>query len=153
MRWCFRSAGLHTGAEQTSRSYRAVLEPLADEGASTHPCDDTYCGPSPESEPEVKAVSRFLRKQKKRVRAYISIHAYAQMLLYPYSYKYATIPNFNCVVSFIIRVLMSLFTLLDNIAPPLHLAACFCCGRSTWRKPTWTWIDPACWSETYIEPY
>ncbi|XP_016409076.1 carboxypeptidase A6-like [Sinocyclocheilus rhinocerous] len=70
-----------------------------DEGASLHPCDDTYCGPFPESEPEVKAVAKFLRKHKKRVKAYISIHAYAQMLLYPYSYKYATIPNFNCVES------------------------------------------------------
>ncbi len=69
-----------------------------DEGASSHPCDDTYCGPFPESEPEVKAVARFLRKHKKLVKAYISIHAYAQMLLYPYSYKYATIPNFTCVV-------------------------------------------------------
>uniref|UniRef100_A0A3P9D396 Carboxypeptidase A6 n=1 Tax=Maylandia zebra TaxID=106582 RepID=A0A3P9D396_9CICH len=69
------------------------------EGASSHPCDDTYCGPFPESEPEVKAVAKFLRKHKKRVEAYISIHAYAQMLLYPYSYKYATIPNFNCVES------------------------------------------------------
>ncbi|XP_041823445.1 carboxypeptidase A6 isoform X2 [Melanotaenia boesemani] len=70
-----------------------------DEGASSHPCDDIYCGPFPESEPEVKAVAKFLRKHKKRVKAYISIHAYAQMLLYPYSYKYATIPNFNCVES------------------------------------------------------
>lgn len=69
-----------------------------DEGASSHPCDDTYCGPFPESEPEVRAVAKFLRKHKKRFRAYISIHAYAQMLLYPYSYKYATIPNFDCVV-------------------------------------------------------
>ncbi|XP_072234973.1 carboxypeptidase A6 isoform X1 [Leuresthes tenuis] len=68
-----------------------------DEGASSHPCDDTYCGPFPESEPEVKAVAKFLRKHKKRMKAYISIHAYAQMLLYPYSYKYATIPNFDCV--------------------------------------------------------
>ncbi|KAK2859443.1 hypothetical protein Q5P01_004063 [Channa striata] len=70
-----------------------------EEGASSHPCDDTYCGPFPESEPEVKAVAKFLRKHKKRVKAYISVHAYAQMLLYPYSYKYATIPNFNCVES------------------------------------------------------
>uniref|UniRef100_A0A8C6L825 Carboxypeptidase A6 n=1 Tax=Nothobranchius furzeri TaxID=105023 RepID=A0A8C6L825_NOTFU len=69
------------------------------EGASSHPCDDTYCGAFPESEPEVKAVAKFLRKHKKRIKAYISIHAYAQMLLYPYSYKYATIPNFNCVES------------------------------------------------------
>uniref|UniRef100_A0A3Q3VSU2 Peptidase M14 domain-containing protein n=1 Tax=Mola mola TaxID=94237 RepID=A0A3Q3VSU2_MOLML len=59
-----------------------------DEGASSHPCDDTYCGPFPESEPEVKAVAKFLRRHRKRVKAYISIHAYAQMLLYPYSYKY-----------------------------------------------------------------
>ncbi|KAM8823000.1 carboxypeptidase A6 isoform 2-T2 [Spinachia spinachia] len=70
-----------------------------EEGASSHPCDDTYCGPYAESEPEVKAVAKFLRKHKKRVKSYISIHAYAQMLLYPYSYKYAAIPNFNCVES------------------------------------------------------
>ncbi|KAL6050665.1 hypothetical protein STEG23_014065 [Scotinomys teguina] len=67
------------------------------EGSSTHPCDDTYCGPFPESEPEVKAVADFLRKHRKSIRAYLSFHAYAQMLLYPYSYKYATIPNFSCV--------------------------------------------------------
>ena len=72
--------------------------PPQEEGASSHPCDDTYCGPFPESEPEVRAVAKFLRKNKKRFKAYISIHAYAQMLLYPYSYKYAMIPNFGCVV-------------------------------------------------------
>ncbi|XP_040325233.1 carboxypeptidase A6-like, partial [Herpailurus yagouaroundi] len=72
---------------------------LTDEGASMHPCDDTYCGPFPESEPEVKAVATFLRKHRKHIRAYLSFHAYAQMLLYPYSYKYATIPNFSCVES------------------------------------------------------
>ncbi|POI31473.1 hypothetical protein CIB84_004776, partial [Bambusicola thoracicus] len=70
-----------------------------DEGASLHPCDDTYCGPFPESEPEVKAVAHFLRKHRKQIKAYLSFHAYAQMLLYPYSYKYATIPNFSCVES------------------------------------------------------
>ncbi len=82
-----------------SIQFFVYLLSLIDEGASLHPCDDTYCGPFPESEPEVKAVAKFLRKHRKRVKAYISIHAYAQMLLYPYSYKYATIPNFNCVVS------------------------------------------------------
>nr|XP_008106759.1 PREDICTED: carboxypeptidase A6 isoform X3 [Anolis carolinensis] len=70
-----------------------------DEGASLHPCDDTYCGPFPESEPEVKAVAHFLRKHRKQIKVYLSFHAYAQMLLYPYSYKYATIPNFSCVES------------------------------------------------------
>ncbi|XP_062898078.1 carboxypeptidase A6 [Mobula hypostoma] len=69
------------------------------EGASLHPCADTYCGPMPESEPEVKAVATFLRKNKKQIKAYISFHSYSQMLLYPYSYKDAIIPNFNCVES------------------------------------------------------
>ncbi|KAM9278945.1 LOW QUALITY PROTEIN: carboxypeptidase A6 [Cariama cristata] len=67
-----------------------------DEGASFHPWDDTYCDPFPESEP--KAVAHFLRKHRKQIKAYLSFHACAQMLL-PYSYKYATIPNFSCVES------------------------------------------------------
>ncbi|KAL1775843.1 carboxypeptidase A6, partial [Sigmodon hispidus] len=81
---------------ETQRSWQC-LKNWENEGASAHPCDDTYCGPFPESEPEVKAVADFLRKHRKHIRAYLSFHAYAQMLLYPYSYKYATIPNFSCV--------------------------------------------------------
>uniref|UniRef100_A0A8C5N134 Carboxypeptidase A6 n=1 Tax=Leptobrachium leishanense TaxID=445787 RepID=A0A8C5N134_9ANUR len=70
-----------------------------EEGASSHPCDSTYCGPYAESEPEVQAVSRFIYKQRKHIKAYLSIHSYAQMLLYPYSYQYDTIPNYHCVAS------------------------------------------------------
>lgn len=92
--YCF----MHSGVINRMAIFSLLSFPSTDEGASSHPCDDTYCGPFPESEPEVKAVAKFLRKHKKRVKAYISIHAYAQMLLYPYSYKYATIPNFSCVV-------------------------------------------------------
>ncbi|KAM4688928.1 carboxypeptidase A6 [Discoglossus pictus] len=71
----------------------------SNEGASLDPCDDTYCGPYPESEPEVKAVAQFIYKRRKRIKAYMSFHSYSQMLLYPYSYQYDTIPNFNCVES------------------------------------------------------
>lgn len=84
--------------KNATRIFFSLLPRHPEEGASSHPCDDTYCGPYPESEPEVKAVAKFLRKRRKNVQAYISIHAYAQMLLYPYSYKYAAIPNFSCVV-------------------------------------------------------
>uniref|UniRef100_A0A4W3GET7 Carboxypeptidase A6 n=1 Tax=Callorhinchus milii TaxID=7868 RepID=A0A4W3GET7_CALMI len=80
------------------------------EGASLHPCADTYCGPLPESEPEVKAVADFLRKHKKRIKAYISFHAYSQMLLYPYSYKYAVIPNFKCVESAAYNAVKALYS-------------------------------------------
>uniref|UniRef100_A0A8C7SWM9 Carboxypeptidase A6 n=1 Tax=Oncorhynchus mykiss TaxID=8022 RepID=A0A8C7SWM9_ONCMY len=91
-----KNAKYHCRGVDANRNWKVKW---CEEGASSQPCDDTYCGPFPESEPEVKAVAKFLRKHKKRVKAYISIHAYAQMLLYPYSYKYATIPNFNCVES------------------------------------------------------
>ncbi|KAL7840813.1 hypothetical protein AOLI_G00261360 [Acnodon oligacanthus] len=89
-----KNAKYHCRGVDANRNWKVKW---CDEGASSHPCDDTYCGPFPESEPEVKAVARFLRKHRKHVKAYVSIHAYAQMLLYPYSYKYATIPNFDCV--------------------------------------------------------
>ncbi|XP_078397357.1 carboxypeptidase A6 [Cetorhinus maximus] len=80
------------------------------EGASLHPCSDTYCGPVPESEPEVKAVVTFLRKHKKQIKAYISFHAYSQMLLYPYAYKDAFIPNFKCVESVAFSAVNALYS-------------------------------------------
>ncbi|KAM8976725.1 carboxypeptidase B2 [Pelodytes ibericus] len=55
-------------------------------GASTNPCHETYCGPQPESEPEVKAVVDFIKQEKDVVKGYISIHSYSQMVLFPYSY-------------------------------------------------------------------
>ncbi|KAK7880913.1 hypothetical protein WMY93_032446 [Mugilogobius chulae] len=42
-------------------------------GASSSPCSETYRGPSAHSESEVKSI-------------FISIHAYSQMLMYPYGY-------------------------------------------------------------------
>ncbi|XP_031222712.1 carboxypeptidase A6 isoform X2 [Mastomys coucha] len=89
-----RDSKFHCRGVDANRNWKVKW---CDEGASAHPCDDTYCGPFPESEPEVKAVANFLRKHRKHIRAYLSFHAYAQMLLYPYSYKHATIPNFSCV--------------------------------------------------------
>ncbi|XP_069022371.1 carboxypeptidase B2 [Embiotoca jacksoni] len=56
------------------------------EGASPDPCTEIYCGTFPESEPESQAVADFLRSRKDSVQLYLSIHAYSQMLLFPYSY-------------------------------------------------------------------
>uniref|UniRef100_A0A8C0GJ42 Carboxypeptidase B2 n=1 Tax=Chelonoidis abingdonii TaxID=106734 RepID=A0A8C0GJ42_CHEAB len=55
-------------------------------GASHNDCHEIYCGPYPESEPEVKAVAHFLQKHKDHTKAYITIHSYSQMVLFPYSY-------------------------------------------------------------------
>ncbi|MCJ8748002.1 hypothetical protein PDJAM_G00160100 [Pangasius djambal] len=62
-------------------------------GASSNPCSDIYCGQYPESEPEVQAVTKFLRSHKNSVKLYFSIHSYSQMLLFPYSYTHEQIPN------------------------------------------------------------
>ncbi|XP_041263285.1 carboxypeptidase B2 [Onychostruthus taczanowskii] len=55
-------------------------------GASHSECQEIYCGPYPESEPEVKAVARFVRDHKDTIKAYITMHSYSQMILFPYSY-------------------------------------------------------------------
>uniref|UniRef100_A0A8D3ANP6 Carboxypeptidase B n=1 Tax=Scophthalmus maximus TaxID=52904 RepID=A0A8D3ANP6_SCOMX len=45
-------------------------------GASSNPCSDTFCGYTPES--EIESI----------MKAYITIHSYSQLLLFPYSYTY-----------------------------------------------------------------
>ncbi|XP_048190571.1 carboxypeptidase B [Perognathus longimembris pacificus] len=57
-------------------------------GASRSPCSDTYCGPAPESEKETKALADFIRSKRSSIKAYLTIHSYSQLLLYPYSYDY-----------------------------------------------------------------
>ncbi|XP_036400579.1 carboxypeptidase B2 [Megalops cyprinoides] len=63
------------------------------EGASKRPCDETYCGRFPESEPEAMAVANFLRSHKNVIKLYLSIHSYSQMLLFPYSCSYEEATN------------------------------------------------------------
>ncbi|KAL1022338.1 hypothetical protein UPYG_G00025340 [Umbra pygmaea] len=62
-------------------------------GASNRPCDETYCGEFPESEPEAVAVANFLRRHKDSMKLYISIHSYGQMLLFPYACSNDEVPN------------------------------------------------------------
>ncbi|KAK2090483.1 Carboxypeptidase B, partial [Saguinus oedipus] len=57
-------------------------------GASQNPCDETYCGSAAESEKETKALADFIRKNLSSIKAYLTIHSYSQMMLYPYSYDY-----------------------------------------------------------------
>ncbi|XP_072113034.1 carboxypeptidase B-like [Mobula birostris] len=55
-------------------------------GASKHPCSSVYCGPSVESESEVKAVANFVREHVHHIKAYLAFHSYSQLLLFPYGY-------------------------------------------------------------------
>ncbi|KAM9321357.1 carboxypeptidase B-like [Gastrophryne carolinensis] len=58
-------------------------------GASSRACDETYCGTTPESEKEAKALADFVRGNIGSIKAYLTIHSYSQMLLFPYSYTYS----------------------------------------------------------------
>uniref|UniRef100_A0A8D2CYR5 Carboxypeptidase B n=1 Tax=Sciurus vulgaris TaxID=55149 RepID=A0A8D2CYR5_SCIVU len=80
-------------------------------GASTSPCADTYCGPAPESEKETKALANFIRSHLSTIKAYLTIHSYSQMLLYPYSYSYKLPANnveLNSLAKAAVRELNSL---------------------------------------------
>ncbi|TDH09853.1 hypothetical protein EPR50_G00091620 [Perca flavescens] len=54
-------------------------------GASDNPCSETYRGPSVHSESEVKSIVDFV-KSHSNFKAFVSIHSYSQMLMYPYGY-------------------------------------------------------------------
>ncbi|XP_077344379.1 carboxypeptidase B-like [Lithobates pipiens] len=64
-------------------------------GASTRACDESYCGTAPESEKEAKAVADFIRANIDSIKAYLTIHSYGQMLLFPYSYTSALSKDHN----------------------------------------------------------
>lgn len=54
-------------------------------GASSYPCSDSYHGPSANSEIEVKNVVNLIRSHS-NFKAFISVHSYSQLLMYPYGY-------------------------------------------------------------------
>lgn len=54
-------------------------------GASGNPCSETYRGTKAHSESEVRSIVDFV-KSHGNFKAFVSIHSYSQMLLYPYGY-------------------------------------------------------------------
>nr|KAF6418125.1 carboxypeptidase A1 [Rousettus aegyptiacus] len=61
-------------------------------GASSNPCSETYHGTSANSESEVKSIVDFI-KGHGNIKAFISIHSYSQLLLYPYGYTEEPAPD------------------------------------------------------------
>ncbi|KAM6137052.1 carboxypeptidase A1-like [Pterocles gutturalis] len=61
-------------------------------GSSSSSCSDTYHGPYANSEPEVKAIVDFVNNHG-NIKAFISIHSYSQLLLYPYGYTSTPVPD------------------------------------------------------------
>ncbi|XP_073506851.1 carboxypeptidase A2-like [Phyllobates terribilis] len=63
-------------------------------GASSDPCSDSYFGSGAESEVEVKSIANFIRGHGK-IKGFISIHSYSQLLLFPYGYKCSNPAHFT----------------------------------------------------------
>ncbi|XP_008844560.1 carboxypeptidase A1 isoform X1 [Nannospalax galili] len=61
-------------------------------GASSNPCSETYRGKFANSEVEVKSIVDFVQNHG-NIKAFISIHSYSQLLLYPYGYTSVPAPN------------------------------------------------------------
>uniref|UniRef100_A0A8B9ZPH0 Carboxypeptidase A1 n=1 Tax=Anas zonorhyncha TaxID=75864 RepID=A0A8B9ZPH0_9AVES len=61
-------------------------------GSSSSPCSETYHGPYANSEPEVEAIVNFV-KNHGNIKAFVSIHSYSQLLLYPYGYTTTPVPD------------------------------------------------------------
>ncbi|NXP17823.1 CBPB1 Carboxypeptidase, partial [Scytalopus superciliaris] len=89
-------------------------------GASKNPCSATYCGSAPESEKETKALADFIREHLSTIKAYLTIHSYSQLLLFPYSYTY-TLPSdyqeLNSIASAASKKLASLYNTKYTYGP------------------------------------
>ncbi|NXN08224.1 CBPA1 Carboxypeptidase, partial [Indicator maculatus] len=83
------NAGSHCVGVDPNRNWDAGF---GGSGSSGNPCSETYRGPYAHSEREVKAIVDFIRGHG-NVKSVISIHSYSQMLLFPYGYKTAPVPD------------------------------------------------------------
>ncbi|CAL8260346.1 unnamed protein product [Merluccius merluccius] len=61
-------------------------------GASRNPCSDSYHGPAAHSEVEVSNVVKLI-KTHGNFKSFISVHAYSQLLMYPYGYNCRDVPH------------------------------------------------------------
>ncbi|XP_076589425.1 carboxypeptidase A4 [Chaetodon auriga] len=80
-------------------------------GASKSPCSDSYHGPSPHSEIEVKNVVDLIRSHG-NFKSFISVHAYSQLLMYPYGYSCGNVadqPELDSVGRAAVQKLTSLY--------------------------------------------
>uniref|UniRef100_A0A182KB79 Zinc carboxypeptidase A 1 n=1 Tax=Anopheles christyi TaxID=43041 RepID=A0A182KB79_9DIPT len=70
-------------------------------GASDDPCRYDFAGGSAASEPETRALVRFLEAhvQEWRIRTYFSVHSFSQLVMFPYGYRVDRVPNYDDLVA------------------------------------------------------
>uniref|UniRef100_A0A0R3RI33 Zinc carboxypeptidase A 1 n=1 Tax=Elaeophora elaphi TaxID=1147741 RepID=A0A0R3RI33_9BILA len=60
------------------------------EGSSSDPCSEIYQGHSAFSEPETRAVHKFISKRRNTIKTFLTFHSYSQILMYPYGHRERT---------------------------------------------------------------
>ncbi|KAM4609351.1 carboxypeptidase O-like [Polymixia lowei] len=68
-------------------------------GVTSDCCGNTYCGQSPVSEPEAKAVTQFVGDRANQILCFLTIHSSGQLILLPYGHPNVSAPNYDELVS------------------------------------------------------
>ncbi|CAF0893378.1 unnamed protein product [Didymodactylos carnosus] len=55
-------------------------------GSSKFSCEETYRGPYPESEPEVRCITSFIMKRKRYFQSFLTMHAFGNYWMLPWSF-------------------------------------------------------------------
>lgn len=79
-----------------NRNYKANWGTV---GVSFDGCSNTYCGTSPASEPETKAVMDFVGEMVNKTLCFLTIHSAGQLILLPYGHPEVSAPNYDELVS------------------------------------------------------
>ncbi|KAG7270429.1 hypothetical protein CRUP_035408 [Coryphaenoides rupestris] len=92
-----RNSGTNCIGTDPNRNWNAgwCSKSAVQTGASRNPCSETYCGSRAESDIEVKNVADFIREHKSIIKAYLTVHSYSQLILFPYSYTYDLAADHN----------------------------------------------------------
>ncbi|KRY59328.1 Carboxypeptidase B [Trichinella britovi] len=82
----------------SSASYFAILNRNFDfkwnqQGGSQDPCQETYSGRSAFSEPETQAIERFILQRADQLGAFVTLHSYSQIWMYPYGNQRYSYPK------------------------------------------------------------
>lgn len=67
--------------------------------SSKDPCSEDYCGDSPFSEPEVRAIRDALEAIKGRAEFYFAMHSYGLLWMFPYAYSKTPSPDHDLLVN------------------------------------------------------
>ncbi|KAM8980458.1 LOW QUALITY PROTEIN: carboxypeptidase A2-like [Sarcophilus harrisii] len=100
-------------------------------GASDNRCSDSYHGPSANSEVEVKSIVDFI-KSHGNIKAFIILHSYSQLLMFPYGYKCRDFDELNQVAQKASENLTSLYGTKYKVGPICSVIYQASGGRIDW---------------------